>query len=106
MYTLVATTPNLHRGFVTINDAITMTDSENYGTFYSSRWRITPDDDAAQMLSLEKFHSAERWSLLALDAEGHVVLILPGCRVKGWVSAAAPSSGRFVFNLDTLTAVV
>ena len=80
--------PNLMSGLVQVGEYLLWEDGEMYKTFFSSRWRIITDSQIASLMQFPRFQSSEKWSMVALDEEGRVVMILPGCTVKAWTYCA------------------
>jgi hypothetical protein len=62
-----------------------MTASGRLGRFYFSReWRVVTDVEISSAIG-ERFHSSEKWSLLAICGE-QIVAWIPGCQVLSFVA--------------------
>lgn len=68
-------------GIITVINWTLAPDGHRYIFFWAKRWQIITDAD----IPIDKFHSSERWQLIAISKEGNVMAVFPGCQVKAWI---------------------
>ena len=73
-------------GIVSVVNWMMAPDGHRYLYFWSARWQIITDDD----IPVANFSSSEGWQMIAVSANRHVLAVLPGCQVKGWVRCEKP----------------
>ena len=73
-------------------------DGDQKQYFFCSRWEIITN----AIMPIEGFRSSEKWQLIARNARGHVVALIPGCKVRGFMKAPASaiSGNPLICNLD------
>lgn len=80
-------------GIVTLSNAIMVGNGIWQNALWHERWHLVSDQMIAEKVA--GFRSAEHWQLAALDANGVVVCLVPGCNVKGFIRCDQPPQ-----NLD------
>ena len=65
-----------------------MPDGTTYMNLWAKSWRVVTNDAC----SIPKFRSVERWHLASYDSDGNVLVIVPGCQVKGFAACDANPS--------------
>jgi len=85
-------------GIVTLEHWTMMPDGASYMYLFSDHWEVLTDAQIAN--SLPGFRSAEHWSLAGLNGKGEMVVLIPGCQVKGWALSpkAPPNPGCYVIE--------
>lgn len=73
-------------GIVTTKDWMYTTTGDMKKAFWSRKWFIVTD---AQM-PIENFKSTEKWTLIGVDTNNEIVMLIPGCMVAGFVSCKTP----------------
>ena len=69
-----------HLGVVSVNDHLVLPDGTYRNAFYGLL-RLLPDAEIGK-----GFRSSERWSVAVYaEPDGNVVVLIPGCRVRGVV---------------------
>lgn len=66
-------------GVITVVNWTMAPDGLRYLYFYCDRWEIITD----AMMPVKKFRSVEHWQLAAVVGK-EVLMLIPGCQVKGW----------------------
>ncbi len=81
-------------GVITVVNWTLAPDGHRYIYFWAKRWQIIIDSD----IPIDKFHSSERWELIAINKEGNILAVFPGCQVKAWISCTkAPDNECYTF---------
>ena len=83
-------------GIVKVADWQMVRNGQKHIYFWCRRWEVLTDAD----IPVDKFRSSERWTLAAVDADGRVLALFPGCQVKGWIALTTPPAAGecFVFG--------
>ncbi len=68
-------------GVITLINWTLAQDGHRYLFFWAKRWQIITDAE----IPVEHFHSSERWQLIAINKNGGVLAVFPGCQVKAWI---------------------
>lgn len=71
-------------GVVTVNNWTMAPNGVRHTHFYCDHWEIITD----AMMPVDKFRSAEHWQLAAVVGDD-VLMLIPGCEVKGWLFCKA-----------------
>ena len=82
-------------GIITVANWIAAPNGATFLYFWAPVWDVTSD----ATFPVEGFRSTEHWQAIALDKDGNVLMVIPGCQVKSWVRCSKASRGQNVCDL-------
>jgi hypothetical protein len=71
-------------GVVTLHQWTMMPDGSTYMHLWAPAWRVITD----KATGIPFFRSAEHWHIAAFGPDGRLLILIPGCQVKGFATCS------------------
>ena len=82
-------------GIITLRNWLYTSNGDQSRCVWCKRWLLHTDKD----MDLVGIKSSDRWAMIALDANGEVLAVIPGCEVTGYaVCKEPPPINAYVFG--------
>lgn len=87
-------------GIVTLSNWTLMPNGQTYLHVWAKDMVVLTDSEIAK--TLPGFRSAEKWTLVMYNLAGNIVVLIPGCQVKGWVFSDTAPKHPQCFDVSNL----
>lgn len=87
---------NIQAGIVSVGNWLMMPDGDEYRYIWCPDWRLITDKEVPK----NNFRSSEHWSLLGLNEKGEIIIVIPGCHVKGFIACKTAPKTKTTYRVS------